>query len=103
MQMILELWQPVKLRSLQAQVALVKELTSMNLNLNKCEIVVFSRSKRGGPDMRLMALFYQKARKCLSYWWERDLLATRAVEENIKKAWRPFFHYGSIVCLFFPG
>ena len=38
---------------------MVKEFTSMNLNLNKCEIVVFSRSKKGGPDMRLMALFYQ--------------------------------------------
>ena len=38
---------------------MVKEFISMNLNLNKCEIVVFSRSKKGGPDMRLMALFYQ--------------------------------------------
>ena len=63
MQMTLELWQPAKLRSLQAQVALVKEFTSMNLNQNKCEIVVFSRSKRVGPDMRLIALFYLLAKQ----------------------------------------
>ena len=31
--------------------------------------------------------------KCLGYWWKGDLLATRSVDENIKKA---FFHYGSI-------
>lgn len=34
--------------------------------------------------------------KCLGYWWEGDLLATRVVEENIKKAQRVFFHYVSI-------
>ena len=31
-----------------------------------------------------------EAGKCLGYWWERT------VEENIKKAQRAFFHYGSI-------
>ena len=30
--------------------------------------------------------------KCLGYWWKGDLLATRAVEENIMKARRAFFH-----------
>ena len=34
--------------------------------------------------------------KCLGYWWKGDLLATRYVDENIKKACRAFFHYGSI-------
>ena len=34
--------------------------------------------------------------KCLGYWWKGDLLATRSVDENIKKARRAFFHYGSI-------
>ena len=33
---------------------------------------------------------------CLGYWWKGDLLATRSVDENIKKARRAFFHYGSI-------
>ena len=32
----------------------------------------------------------------MGYWWKGDLLAARAVEENIKKARRAFFHYGSI-------
>ena len=34
--------------------------------------------------------------KCLGYWWRRDLLATRAIEENIKRARRAFFLFGSI-------
>ena len=36
--------------------------------------------------------------KCLGFWWKGDLLASRSVDENIKKARRAFFHYmyGSI-------
>ena len=34
--------------------------------------------------------------KCLGYWWGHDLLATRAVEENIMRAHSAFFYYGSI-------
>ena len=34
--------------------------------------------------------------RCLGYWWKSDLLATKSVEENIVKAHRAFFHYGSI-------
>ena len=34
--------------------------------------------------------------KCLGYWWKGDLFATKSVDENIKKARRSFFHYGSI-------
>lgn len=44
-----------------------------------------------------MVLPASDAGKCLLYWWKGDLLASHAVEENIKKARRTFFfHYGSI-------
>ena len=33
---------------------------------------------------------------CLGYWWRGDLLASRAVEENIQKARKSFFHFGRI-------
>ena len=33
----------------------------------------------------------------LGYWWRGDLLASHAVEENIQKARRSFFHFGRIV------
>ena len=39
---------------------------------------------------------------CLGYWWKGDLLATRSVDENIKKARRAFFHYGSIAGRYLP-
>ena len=32
----------------------------------------------------------------MGFWWKRDLLATRCVDENIKKARRAFFSFGSI-------
>ena len=31
--------------------------------------------------------------KCLGFWWTGDLLATKSVDENIKKV---FFHYGTV-------
>ena len=34
--------------------------------------------------------------KCLGYWWRSDLLATRAIDENMKKARRAFYLFGSI-------
>jgi len=34
--------------------------------------------------------------KCLGYWWREDLMATRAMEENIKKARKSFFLYSGI-------
>ncbi len=82
--------------------ALVNNFTKTNflkLNLSKCEIVMFSRS----PQVAIPAcevdgsvLPASSEGKCLGFWWKSDLLATRAVEDNIKKAQTPFFHYGSI-------
>ena len=34
--------------------------------------------------------------KCLGYWWGGDLFASKLIEENIKKARKAFFSYGSI-------
>ena len=34
--------------------------------------------------------------KCLGFWWKRDLFATKCVDENIRKARKAFFGYGSI-------
>ena len=36
------------------------------------------------------------AGKCLGYWWVRDLTASKQVDENIKKARRTLFHYGTL-------
>ena len=40
--------------------------------------------------------------KCLGYWWQGNLMVNRAVEEDIKKARRSFFHYGAIGVLMTP-
>ena len=36
------------------------------------------------------------AGKCLHFWWRKDLLATKCVEDNIQKARKAFFSFGSI-------
>ena len=59
----------------------------------------FSRSKlKQFPDCSIdgEVIPAGKVGKCLGYWWSEDLMATRAVEENIKKARKSFFLYGSI-------
>ena len=89
--------------SLNAQVALVKKFAENNflkLNVQKCEVVVFDRGQRCDVlpeceiDGSVLPSGYEG--KCLGYWWRGDLLASRAVEENIQKARRAFFHFGSI-------
>ena len=75
----------------------------MKLNVAKCEVMTLSKGQGsvdsedpectvGGQTMQL----YTDAGKCLGYWWQRDLLASCSVRENINKARRAFFHYGSI-------
>ena len=33
--------------------------------------------------------------KCLGYWWNRDLLSSKSIEETINKARGAFIHFGS--------
>ena len=82
--------------------ALVKAFADKNflrLNINKCEIVMLSRHQSTAlPSCEVdgSILPAGDVGKCLGYWWKSDLLATKSVEENILKARRAFFHYGSI-------
>ena len=88
--------------SLQRQVALVDAFAKENflrLNLSKCEIVLFSRDQSTALpicEVDGSVLPAGVVGKCLGYWWKGDLLATKCVEENILKARRAFFRYGSI-------
>ena len=77
--------------SMEEQVAMVQDFARQNLlrlNVQKCEIVVFSRSKmKQFPECSIDGELIPAGDvgKCLGYWWREDLMATRAVEENIKK------------------
>ena len=89
--------------SLQARAAMVKEFAKRNflkLNVGKCEVVMFSRGcSVDVPECVVdgsVSLPAGDIGRCLGFWWKGDLLATRSVDENIKKARRAFFHYGSI-------
>ena len=89
--------------SLNDQVVLVKKFAESNflkLNMQKCEVVVFDRGQRCDvlPECEINGSVLPSGYegKCLGYWWRRDLLASRAVEENIQKARKAFFHFGSI-------
>ena len=88
--------------SLEAQVAMVKVFAERNflkLNVGKCEVVMFSRGcSVDVPECVVdgSVLPGVDIGKCLGFWWKGDLLASRSVDENIKKARQAFFHYGSI-------
>ena len=88
--------------SLTSQVS-IKDFASTNffqLNIQKCEIVVFSNSNSSSElpccEIEGSVLPVGTFAKCLGYWWNRDLIATKSVEENIKRARKSLFHYGSI-------
>ena len=59
-------------------------------------IVVFSRNKIPKCSIDGELIPAGDVGKCLGDWWREDLMATRAVEENIKKARKSFFLYGGI-------
>ena len=88
--------------SLKRQVEMVKEFADQNLlklNVSKCEIVVFSTQfSTTLPVCEIDGTVMPAGGvgKCLGYWWKGDLSASRSVGENIQKACRAFFHYGSI-------
>ena len=89
--------------SLEARVSIVQDFAKENflkLDIQKCEIVSFSRDASSGgiPQFEVdnSVLPVVSAAKWLGYWWGRDLMATKCVEEDIKKARRAFFHYGSV-------
>ena len=71
----------------------------MKFNVGKCEVIVFSTDRSTTTvecsiDGEVIPAV--DAGKCLGYWWRRDLMSSRAVQENIKKAGRSFFMFGSI-------
>ena len=86
--------------TLTRRIALVKTFAEENLlklNTNKCKIVVFSRDRNFAPpscEVEGSEMPVGDVGKCLGYWWKGDLLATRSVDDNIKKARRTFSQYG---------
>ena len=89
--------------SLEDQVTMMNTFASENflsLNINKCEIVPFSHSKKSGQqphcEVNGAAIPVRSEAKCLGYWWRNDLLASKSISENIGKARHSFFLYGRI-------
>ena len=70
----------------------------LSLNIRKCEIIPFSRDSSclNQIPSSINGLPVASTAKCLGYWWNWDLFATKSIEENIKKARRAFFCYGSM-------
>ena len=60
--------------------------------------VFASDSHASHPECKIaeQAISVGSEGKCLGYWWQGNLMANRAVEEDIKKARRSFFHFGAI-------
>ncbi len=79
----------------------MKQFTDENflrLIAQKCEVLAFSHGHASLPACSVdgSILPASGTGKCLGFWWSRDLMATRCIEENKKKARKAFFQYGSI-------
>ena len=71
----------------------------LKLNKNNSEIVLFSKHQNIAlPVCEVNGCIIPAGfvGKCLGYWWKGDLSASKSIEENIQKARRAFFHFGSI-------
>ena len=94
-------------RSVEAQVTMIKDFAAHNflkLNVQKCEIVMFSHAWSWcwyDPSVATCEVDGSQppvtnAANCLGYWWREDMMALQSVEENITRAHRSFFRYGSL-------
>ena len=84
--------------SIVQQAELVEKFAATNflkLNVDKCEVIVFGATGGVGPNCEVggCVLPVSSEGKCLGGWWRWNLLASRCVEENIKKARKAFFSY----------
>ena len=87
---------------LMKQVELVKQFADKNLlklNVNKCEIVLFSNHSSAVqfPKCKVDGAVISAGvvGKCLGYWWKGDLSASKSIEENLKVCSRcAFFYFG---------
>ena len=71
---------------------LLLKFSRMKLNVQKCEIVHFGLATPSPHQESVNSHIPTKAAaKCLGYWWSRDMLSNRSVEENIKEGQRMFF------------
>ena len=91
-------------QTLEVQLCLVRQFYAANflqVNVQKCEVIVFDRYRgraEMGDDLEVegVAIPSCSEARCLGSWWRRDLFATRAVEEEISKARRAVFQFGSV-------
>ena len=68
----------------------------MKLNAKKCEVVGFGKFGNVSCTVDGSCMTVRDVGRCLGFWWEKDLLASRCISENINKARKAFFGYGSI-------
>ena len=83
------------------QVLIINNFTLQNglkLNSSKTEIIQISQHLPTLEPIKLPDLTITPVHnaKCLGIWWQHNLSADRAVQENISKARRAFFAYGQL-------
>ena len=98
---------PSSTESLEKQISIVEIFSKGNLlklNVQKCEIVHFSLATLSPHQESVNSHISTKtAAQCLGYWWSRDLLSNRSVEENIKEGQRMFFFSSTVLSGLIPG
>ena len=72
--------------------------TNLKLNASKLEVLWISQQHKDPEklDIAGIEISTTSAVKCLGVWWQYNLSASRAVQENIGKARKAFFALGNI-------
>ena len=89
------------MESTASQADIIKDFTvdsCLRLNASKLEIVKISTQSHVPESVQINDSCVQlsSSAKCLSVWWQHDLLAKHSVAESINKARKAFFALGSL-------
>ncbi len=87
--------------AIDKQVDIIRNFTEnacLKLNTSKLEVLKISHQFSGPETLHIgdLPISTTPAAKCLGVWWQHNLSASRAVQENISKARRAFFALGSL-------
>ena len=73
--------------------------TCLNLNVSKLEVVKISKTPQAVESLHVAgdSVTTTTAAKCLGVWYQSNLSASLFMNENIKKAKRPFLPWTALV------
>ena len=87
------------MESLEALVTIVKDFAAHNFSSLNIQKFSYGWNTAVAPRCEVdgLVILFKDACKCnLWYWWKRDLMASQSMEENIRRPYKSFLHFGNL-------